>query len=136
MSNKTPRWKLGLIIALALGIGYLGGVATPFALWYFSVRSGFHMWNPTRITNVVSERLDLSEEQRVKVEQIVTQTRRNLMDLRGEARVNVRNMLQGAREETALLLTEEQKEKFDQLIEKRMRRYRRMRERFARMRER
>jgi Spy/CpxP family protein refolding chaperone len=136
MENKKPRWRTGLIIALAFAIGYVAGVATPFSLWYLGMRGGFSMGDPGRVANMLAKRLDLTKEQKGKVETIVTQTRKDLYDLRDEVVPKIEAVFNQARDQVAALLDEGQKKKFDRFVEERLARYRRMRQRFARMRER
>jgi 16S rRNA C1402 (ribose-2'-O) methylase RsmI len=130
MENKKSKWKLILIVALIFIVGYLAGIGTFISLWYFKARTfSSYMKEPARIMNTLSKTLNLNQEQKVMIEQIVKRTQEDLLDLRHEVRPMIRKKLEKARGEIALLLNEEQRGEFNQFVEKKIARFKKMQER-------
>ena len=120
MENNKNYWKTGVIVALIFLIGYLAGIGTLFSLRYVRERNIRPMRNPAETLTMLSEKLNLNQEQKRAVREVVLQTRRDLFIMREEARPQVRKRLETARDEIAALLNEEQRERFDQLVEERL----------------
>jgi len=120
MENSKNYWKTGVIVALIFLIGYLAGIGTLLSLRYVRERNIRPMRNPAETLTMLSEKLNLNQEQKRAVREVVLQTRRDLFTLREEARPRVRKRLEAARDEIAALLNEEQRERFDQLVEERL----------------
>jgi len=120
MENDKNYWKTGVIVALIFLIGYLAGIGTLFSLRYVRERNIRPMRNPAETLTMLSEKLNLNQEQKKAVREIVLKTRRDLFTIREEARPQVRKRLETARDEIADLLNEEQRERFDQLVEERL----------------
>ena len=122
MENNRNYWKTGVIVTLIFLIGYLAGIGTLFSLRYVRGRNVHAMRNPAETLTMLSEKLNLNQEQKTAVRTIVRQTRRDLFTLREEARPQVRKLLEKAREEIDALLNEEQRDAFDRLVEGRLER--------------
>jgi uncharacterized membrane protein len=120
MENNKNYWKTGVIVTLIFLIGYLAGIGTLFSLRYVRERNIRPMRNPAETLTMLSEKLNLNQEQKRAVREVVLQTRRDLFIMREEARPQVRKRLETARDEIAALLNEEQRERFDQLVEERL----------------
>jgi hypothetical protein len=132
MENNKNYWKIGVIVTLIFTIGYLAGVGTFISVWYFRVSSFNSMREPTKAMAVLTRELDLNNEQKEQVEKIVNATTQNLFELRDETRPRIRNQLRQAHDEIAALLNDEQRRRFDRLVEKRIIRFMKMRERMLR----
>ena len=132
MENNKNYWKTGVIVTLIFLIGYLAGIGTLFSLRYVRERNIPAMRNPAETLTMLSEKLNLNQEQKRAVREIVLKTRRDLFTIREEARPQVRKRLETARDEIAALLNEEQRERFDQLVEERLEPLMDMRERMPR----
>jgi len=76
------------------------------------------MLHPMRSLDVLTETLNLNQEQEKTVEQLLKQTQKDLLDLRGEAKLKTRKRLEQARKQIASTLNEEQRRKFDRIVEK------------------
>ena len=135
MNNKKSKWKLGLIVVLIFIIGYLAGIGTLISLWDFKFSPLSYMGDPARIMSRLTKTLNLNQEQKETVEQIVQRTRKDLLHLRDEVKPKIRKRLERARYEIAAILNEEQKSKFNQFVEKRLARFKKMQERMQKWRE-
>ena len=133
MSNK---WKVGIIVSLIFVLGYLAGIGTLISLWYFKFSPLSYMGDPARIMHKLTNTLNLNQEQKEMVEQIVQRTRKDLTSLRDEVKPKIRSRLVQAKDEIATILNEEQRSKFNQFVEKRLARFKKMQERMQRWRER
>jgi len=124
MENNKNYWKTGVIVTLIFIVGYLAGIATMVSLHYVREKRFAGMrGGPGETLALLDEKLDLNQEQKRAVRNIVRRTREDLFQLREDARPHVRRLLQKAREEIAALLNEDQREQFDRLIEKRLERF-------------
>ena len=132
MGNK---WKLGIIVALIFVLGYLAGMGTLISLWYFKFSPLSYMGDPSMIMSRLTKTLNLNQEQKETVEQIVQRTRKDLLHLRDEVKPKIRKRLERARYEIAAILNEEQKSTFNQFVEKRLARFKKMQERMQKWRE-
>lgn len=133
MRNK---WKAGIIVALIFVLGYFAGMGTLVSLWYFKISSLSYMGDPSLIMAKLTRTLNLNQEQKEMVEQIAQRTRNDLLNLRDEVKPKIRRRLERARDEIAATLSEEQRIKFNQHVEKRLARFRNMQERMQNWRER
>lgn len=111
-----------MIVALIFIIGYLAGIATMVSLHYVRERRFAGRRSPGETLTLLAEKLNLNRDQKTAVRNIIRQTRRDLFQLREDARPQVRRLLQKARDEIAALLNEDQREQFDRLIEERLER--------------
>lgn len=132
MRNK---WKVGIIVALIFVLGYLAGMGTLVSLWYFKFSPLSYMGDPTRIMNKLTKTLNLNQEQKGMVDQIVQRTQKDFLNLRDEVKPKIRRRLVQARDEIAVILNKEQRIKFNQYVEKRLARFRKMHERMQKWRE-
>jgi Spy/CpxP family protein refolding chaperone len=131
MESKTTTWKAALVIVLIFITGFLAGAGSFAALRYLKPRPLAFMKNQGQIMRVITRKLDLTDAQRAGVEDILRQTRRDLTALRDEIQPKVRVRLEQAQQQIAALLTDKQKIKFTQLVERRKARFMKMRERAA-----
>jgi hypothetical protein len=122
MENNKNYWKTGVIVTLIFILGYLAGIATMVSLHYVRERRFAAMRRPGETFARLAERLDLNQEQKTAVRNIVRRTREDLFQLREDARPQVRGLLRKARDEIGALLNEDQREQFDRLIEDRLER--------------
>ena len=132
MGNK---WKVSIIVALIFVVGYLAGIGTLISLWYFKFSHLSYMGDPTRIMSRLNKTLNLNQEQKETVEQIVQQTRKDLINLRDEVKPKIRRRIEQARDEITTILNDEQRNKFNQFIEKRLARFKKMQKRMQKWRE-
>lgn len=132
MENTKNYWKTGVIVTLIFLIGYLAGIGTFISLRYVRERNVPSMRNPARTLALLSEKLNLNQEQQTAVREIIRQTRRDLFTIREDARPQVRRCLERARKEIAALLNEEQREHFDSLVDERLKPLMDLRERMPR----
>ena len=132
MGNK---WKVGIIVSLIFVLGYLAGMGTLISLWYFKMSSFTYMGSPTKIMNRLNKTLNLTQEQKVMVEKTVSQTRKDLLKLRDEIKPKIKNRLERSQNDISTILNEEQRRIFDQFVEKRLKWFKKMREKMARRRE-
>ena len=132
MGNK---WKVGIIVSLIFVLGYIAGMGTLISLWYFKMSSFTYMGSPTRIMNRLNKTLNLTQEQKVMVEKTVRQTRKDLLKLRDEIKPKIKNRLERSQNDISTILSEEQRRKFDQFVEKRLKWFKKMQEKMARRRE-
>ena len=132
MGNK---WKVGIIVSLIFVLGYLAGMGTLISLWYFKMSSFTYMGSPTKIMNRLNKTLNLTQEQKVIVEKTVRQTRKDLLKLRDEIKPKIKNRLERSQNDISTILNEEQRRIFDQFVEKRLKWFKKMREKMARRRE-
>ena len=107
MENNKNYWKTGVIVTLIFLIGCLAGIGTLLSLRYVRERNFRPMRNPAEILTMLSEKLNLNQEQKRAVREIVLTTRRDLFTIREDARPQVRKRLEMARDEIAALLNEE-----------------------------
>jgi hypothetical protein len=117
MENNKNYWKTGVIVTLIFIIGYLTGVATMVSIHYVRERRFAPKRSPGETLTLLAEKLDLNQEQKTAVRNIVRRTREDLFQLREGARPQVRKLLQKARDEIEALLNEDQREQFDRLVE-------------------
>ena len=122
MENNKNYWKTGVIVTLIFILGYLAGIATMVSLHYVRERRFAGMRSPGETLTLLAEKLDLNQEQKTAVRNIVRRTREDLFQLREDARPQVRRLLRKARDEIEALLNEDQREQFDGLIEDRLER--------------
>jgi Spy/CpxP family protein refolding chaperone len=122
MENNKNYWKTGVIVTLIFILGYLAGIATMVSLHYVRERRFARMRSPGETLTLLAEKLDLNQEQKTAVRNIVRRTREDLFQLREDARPQVRRLLRKARDEIEALLNEDQREQFDRLIEDRLER--------------
>ena len=132
MGNK---WKVGIIVSLIFVLGYLAGMGTLISLWYFKMSSFTYMGSPTKIMNRLNKTLNLTQEQKVIVEKTVRQTRKDLLKLRDEIKPKIKNRLERSQNDISTILNEEQRRIFDQFVEKRLKWFKKMQEKMARLRE-
>jgi len=118
MENKKSLLKISLVVALIFIIGYLAGIGTFLSLIYFKSHPFSRMLNPMRSLDKLTDTLNLNQEQERTVEQILKQTQKDFLDLRDEAKSRIRKRLDQSRKQIASTLNEEQRRKFDQIVEK------------------
>jgi uncharacterized membrane protein len=129
METNKNYWKAGVIITLIFLIGYLAGAGTLLSVRYVMARNRDAMRNPAKILSVLNAKLNLDQEQKTAVQNILYQTRRDLIKLREATRPQLIKRLEQSRDEIAALLNEEQQVQFDRFVEERLARFMRMRPR-------
>ena len=129
MENKKSLLKISLVVALIFIIGYLAGIGTFLSLIYFKAHPFSRMLNPMRSLDELTETLNLNQEQERTVEQILKQTQKDFLDLRDEAKSRIRKRLDQSRKQIASTLNEEQRSKFNQIVEKWKTRFEKMHKR-------
>jgi len=118
MENKKGLLKVALIVLLIFTTGYLAGIGTFISIIYFKARPFSRILHPMRSLDVLTETLNLNQEQEKTVKELLKQTQKELLDLRGEAKLKTRKRLEQARKQIASTLNEEQRRKFDRIVEK------------------
>lgn len=131
METNKNYWKAGVIITLIFLVGYLAGVGTLLSVRYVMARNRDAMRNPAKILSVLNTKLHLNQEQKTAVQNILSQTRSDLIKLREATRPQLIQRLQQTRDEIAALLNEEQRVQFDGFVEERLARFMRMRPRMS-----
>ena len=131
MENKKAILKTALVLVMLFIIGFLAGVGSTISIWRVAKRTMPFMGNPAQTLKFLTKDLALDETQRVDIEQIIKQTRADLMSVRKEVQPRIRQRLLQSQEQIAALLNEEQKKKFNELVEKRKSRARKMLKRFS-----
>ena len=129
MENKKGLLKVSLVVALIFITGYLAGIGTFISIIYFKARPFSSILHPMRSLDELTEALNLNQEQEKTVEQILKQTQKELLDLRGEAKSKIRKRLYQSRKQIASTLNEEQRSKFDQIVKKWETRFKKMHKR-------
>jgi hypothetical protein len=129
METNRNYWKAGVIITLIFLIGYLAGAGTLLSVRYVMERNRDAMRNPAKILSVLNGKLNLDQEQKTAVQNILYQTRSDLIKLREATRPQLVKRLEQSRDEIAALLNEEQQVQFDRFVEERLARFMRMRRR-------
>ncbi len=118
---KKRRWRslfLGILILLfGIAIGAGGTVVIMKRLILHAIHHPEEA--PQRMTDRVRSRLDLSEDQVVKVKAILTERQKEIQALRRQIQPQVENELQKAKEDVAAILRPDQaakwRERFDRL---------------------
>lgn len=118
MENKKGFFKLALLVVLIFILGYLAGIGTIVSAIYLKSRPFSRVLQPTRSLDQLTELLNLNQEQEQAVERILKQTQQELVDLREETKLKFRKRLEQARKEIASTLNDEQRTKFDRVVEK------------------
>lgn len=121
ITPKKRQWRsffLGILILLfGIAIGAGGTVVIMKRVILHAIHHPEEA--PQRMTDRVRSRLDLSEDQAVKVKAILTERQKEIQALRRQIQPQVENELQKAKEDVAAILRPEQAEKwrerFDQL---------------------
>jgi Spy/CpxP family protein refolding chaperone len=119
MNNKKTVLKAVFILALVFIIGFLAGIGSVAVFWNVRMRSLPFMGNPVQTMQRLTKVLNLNEKQQSEIGQIVRQTRNDLKFLRDEVRPKIQQRLEQVQQQIASLLTDEQKIKFTQLVERR-----------------
>ncbi|MCG3204645.1 MAG: hypothetical protein KCHDKBKB_01360 [Elusimicrobia bacterium] len=112
-----------VLLAFILGVGVTVGVIQ----WK---QSGWHQRNPYQHKlERFSKKLDLSEDQRIKIKEIFEAKRKKIDDLRADMRPKYDEIYSKAREEIRQTLQPAQIEKYDKLEQKMEERRKQRRER-------
>jgi Spy/CpxP family protein refolding chaperone len=131
MENKKAILKTALVLVMLFIIGFLAGVGSTISIWRAAKRTMPFMGNPIQTLSFLTKELGLTEKQHADIEQIIKQTRTDLMSVRKEVQPRIRQRLQQAQQQIAALLNEEQRRQFNALIERRKARARKMLKRFS-----
>jgi hypothetical protein len=121
LSSPTPRrrrwktWLLALLIFLAGGI--VGGVLTAGAIFRSVHRAIAHPEEaPQRITARLSRRLDLTDDQREKVHQIIASRQQSLLEIRRDVQPRVETQLEQLESEIAAVLNAKQQDEWRTMV--------------------
>ncbi len=122
--NRSLQWKL---VAGFLLVFVAGGITGAFVGGAYARHHFFEVHHPERIGARMKERLrtelNLTPEQLAKISPIIDKTAVQLRDVRRETGRRVHEILNDAHQQMAATLTEEQRQKLQQ-IEERHRRWR------------
>jgi len=122
--NRSLQWKL---VAGFLLVFVAGGITGAFVGGAYARHHFFEVHHPERIGARMKERLrtelNLTPEQLAKISPIIDKTAVQLRDIRRETGRRVHEILTDAHQQMAATLTEEQRQKLQQ-IEERHRRWR------------
>src|SRR5205809_594525 len=122
--NRTLQWKL---IAGFLLVFVAGGITGAFVGGSYARRHFFELHHPERIGGRMKERLraelNLTPEQVAKISPIIDKTAVQLREIRQETARRVHETIAEAHRQMAVNLTDEQRQKLQQ-IEERHRRWR------------
>ncbi len=122
--NRSLQWKL---VAGFLLVFVAGGITGAFVGGAYARHHFFEVRHPERIGARMKERLrtelNLTPEQLAKISPIIDKTAVQLRDVRRETGRRVHEILNDAHQQMAATLTEEQRQKLEQ-IEERHRRWR------------
>jgi Spy/CpxP family protein refolding chaperone len=122
--NRALQWKL---VAGFLLVFVAGGITGAFVGGAYARYHFFEVHHPERIGARMKERLraelNLTPEQLAKISPIIDKTTVQLRDIRRETGQRVHEVLAGAHRQMAATLTDEQRQKLQQ-IEQRHRRWR------------
>jgi len=120
--GTSRRWWKALLLGLAILLcgAVIGSALTLIVAHRIVVHAIDNPHEaPTRIANRMKRKLDLSEEQRAKVLEILTERQRAIHAIRSEAQPKVVHELNLAKEQVAAVLNEKQarswRERFDSL---------------------
>jgi Spy/CpxP family protein refolding chaperone len=122
--NRALQWKL---VAGFLLVFVAGGITGAFVGGTYARRHFFELHHPERIGARMKERLqaelNLTPEQVTKISPIIDKTTAQLRDIRRETGHRVHEVLADAHQQMAATLTNEQRQKLQQM-EERHRRWR------------
>ena len=122
--NRALQWKL---IAAFLLVFVAGGITGAFVGGSYARYHFFELRHPERIGGRMKDRLraelNLTPEQVAKISPIIDKTTAQLRDIRHETGRRVHEVIADAHRQMAATLTEEQRQKLQQ-IEQRHRRWR------------
>jgi len=122
-SNATPRpkrrrrWVLPVLFVVVLACGFVVGASVVAMTISYRIQRHVRHPNdaPARITRRLTEKLDLTEEQAVRVEDILVQTHESLRQIRKEVRPRINEVLDANRKQISEVLTEEQAQKWKEM---------------------
>ena len=111
-TNRKSKWQVRLVVLLVFVLGCLAGALGLNAYQKYS-RSRAQTTRHERFEQMLN-RLQLSEEQKTQVHQILTETRGQLQALRKESEPRFETIRQQADERLQKVLTPEQWKQFQQ----------------------
>ena len=123
------KLKAVLVSILIFVAGFLAGIGSLAAYRYCNPSPLMFLRNPGRAMELFTQKLELTEQQRTAVEKIVRETQKDLGSLRDEIRPKIKTRLNQSQQAIAALLTGDQKEKFNELVERQKERMKKMEER-------
>ena len=117
--NRALRWKL---IAGFLLVFVAGGITGAFIGGWYAQNQFFELHHPERIGGRMKERLraelNLTPEQLAKISPIIDKTTAQLRDIRRDTGRRVHEIIADAHQQMATQLTDEQREKLNQIEER------------------
>jgi hypothetical protein len=122
LSPPTPhrrrRWKTWLLALLIFLAGTLfGGALTAGAIFRSVHRAIAHPEEaPQRITARLSHRLDLTDDQRERVRQIIASRQQSLLDIRRDVQPRIETQLEQLESEIAAVLNPKQQEQWRTMV--------------------
>ena len=129
MADSMVKLKAVLVSILIFVAGFLAGIGSLAAYRYCNPSPLMFLRNPGRAMELFTQKLELTEQQRTAVEKIVRETQKDLGSLRDEIRPKIKTRLNQSQQAIAALLTGDQKEKFNELVERQKERMKKMEER-------
>lgn len=126
----TAKTKAGLLIALIFVAGLAGGVALDrLALWriFPGPLAQGQLLRPEPFLLRLGRDLNLTQEQRRELEGIVEESRRRMMELRGQMGPQLETIRERAHERLETILTPEQRARWIEFRRRHWERMRRMR---------
>lgn len=102
-----------LVLALTFGAGFVGGAAAHH-LWT-AHRGAVHPFMMKPMINRLDRRLDLTDAQRERIEEILRRRHANITAVWGGVRPRVRAELDATNAEIVKVLTPEQRAKFEKM---------------------
>lgn len=113
--RKSLTWQIRLAVLAIFLLGFIAG-ALVFSAYYIWSGSYRNLSKENKYQQILNQ-LDLSEQQRVEVEKIMSETREEIQALRKENEPKIKEIRNRTSEKLQKVLTPEQWEKFQRLHE-------------------
>ncbi len=123
--SDVSRIRIAVLFLMVFAVGAVAGsIATKFYIRHQlqNMMHGNLSKRKTRIIRVLSRRLDLTPEQRRKIERIITQSQKRLIELRNKHFSEVSRIFDETSEKIKAELTPAQQAEFDKMYAKLKRR--------------
>ncbi len=127
MKTTRTMLKAGIVIILVFVIGFFAGIGALGTFLYIKgppvpfFKDVEHFppppGPPLRLEKIARD-IDLSEQQRIQIEQILDQARNRMRGLRKKIKPELKKVFEQTRREIRALLDEDQQQQFDLNIEK------------------
>jgi hypothetical protein len=131
MKSDNTRFKISLIVGGVFIIGFLSGIGTVATFLFvkgppvpfFDVDDPQPPLPIVLMKKRMFERLDLTQQQRIKIEHILEQSRNKLRKFRRAARPGIRQILDDSANKIRAVLNPDQQKKFNRHVKKMRRRF-------------